>query len=139
MRLPPHATLRVAVDCRCELAVGSLASLPMSNDEILVWTAFARWLGERGIHLEVREGLELQQRLFAIPAYGTRLPWRGCPWLPTVDLLGKSPRPSALVAFRLNAIHARFLHQPWPTINELLALASAEPGKMRTLRAVLLR
>lgn len=124
------------LDCRCELAVGSPRCLLMNGDELLVWTAFARWLGERGFHLEVREGLELQQRLFAIPAHGTRLPWRGCPWLPAVGLSGKSPRPSPLVAYRLNAIHARLLRQPWPTMNELLALASAEPGKMRTLRAV---
>lgn len=41
-----------------------------------------------------------------------------------------------LVAYRPSRMQARFRREPWPTINELLALASAVPGKVRLLRAV---
>jgi hypothetical protein len=108
----------------------------MTEAEAIVWTAFTRWLSDCGFHLEVREGLELQQRLFAMPRYAARLPWRACRWLPRIGFPQREARPSPLVAYRLDAIHARVLAQPWPTMNELLALASAEPGKIRRLRVV---
>lgn len=108
----------------------------MTDNDVILWTAFAEWLGNVGFWFRSGEGLEMQERLFALPKRAVTIPEVDCRWLPRVGLRGGDASPHPLVAYRLNPMHQRFRREPWSTMNELLALASAVPGKVRLLRAV---
>lgn len=107
----------------------------MSGDDLTVWIAVAKWLGDLGIDLSVKQGVELQEALFRPPPL-MRIPVRKIPWLMPTGLIGGRLKLAPIVAFRISELRRRFEGRAQPGIDELIAIAGCLPGKVRTMRVV---